>query len=327
MKILMIWEMDSDLVHLHHLRMVADSLRRSVQGVHITLAVSQPYPAGAVSWADTVFATSGVKLKHEVRNPGVLGHLANLGWVGVEMRQTVFRQWASLLRTVKPDLVVCESAPGALLATTLHEIPCISSSNGYGQVACNDMGANEDYPEFQDWLWRITGLSYAQLLARPGLVFCPRSVDVERPGLVVHVNPCQWPWEPHPEIASGVILTTHTEDEELLGAIKASGCRRNQLAPFAAIRNSQVRLVVGNYDPYSFSMAASMGCAYLGARNPHSRDKEVSERIAGAKRTITQEELTLASSFLGELALVNPPESFCDLDLAIQLTTRSIAGR
>lgn len=283
MKILFTWELGSSPVHLHHIQVLASALRGAVPGCHLTLACTQPLSAAQTHAFDEVFVTNRLQFKHNNESTGTLSALSQLGWTAPELRALAFSGWAQLYRQIKPDLIVAEASPGALLSAVLEEIPVIQSSNGQYQVSQDELALNEHFPEFQQWLWCLTGRTYAQLLSQPGIVFAPRKADLARPGMVFHVNPAQWPQEvAQLPSAQALIYGDHGTFSELHQVLAEDGISSFQTAVADPINTQAVKAVFGHFDPFSISVAVSCGALYFG-KDPQGRHEEFAQRCLAQK--------------------------------------------
>lgn len=318
MKILMTWEMDSDPIHLHHLRLIAHALRAKHPFCHIVLACTQALVASDMTGFDDVFVTSRIQFKHSNEATGVLANLSSLGWTAPDLRPMAFGAWSQLFREIKPDFIVAEASPGALLSAVLEGIPVIQSGNGQYQVTQDELVLNEHFPEFQAWLWRITGKTYAQLLSKPGLIFAPRSVDVARPGMVFNVNPSQWPHnEQTLEHPDALIYDSHERFSGVHHLLAESGLSSFRLDPGVAIGLDKVRLVIGAYDRFSVSLAAAVGALYMGTSLP-VKDALWAERCQAKKLAYPIGDLdSLGVMLQGIKRGVKKEGEFLDLDVAI----------
>ena len=283
MKILFTWELGSSPVHLHHMNIIAHALRRKVPGCKLVLASTQPLSASQALPFDEVFVTNRLQFKHSNDATGTLSALNHLGWTTPELRSLAFSGWAQLYRQQKPDLVITEASPGALLSAVLEGIPVIQSSNGQYQVSQEEQALNEHFPEFQQWLWCLTGRTYAQLLAQPGMVFAPRSADVTRPGMIFHVNPAQWTQE-YTQMPSvqALIYDDHGDFQELPRVLAEEGISSLRAGLTEAVNTVSVAAVFGHFDPYSVSVAVSCGALYFG-KTPSPKHEAFAERCLAQK--------------------------------------------
>lgn len=305
MKILMTWEMDSNNIHLHHLRLIAHGLRQRYENLHIILASTQPIQAADASWANEVFLTSRVQFKHEHGATGLLANLCQLGWVAPDLRPWAFTSWSQLFRETQPDLVIAEASPGALLSAVLEDIPVIQSSNGLYMTGKEDMIESDVFPEFQQWLWHLTGKSYGQLMNKPGLSFCPSTVDSEKPGLVFNVSPARWPWEEELPVFDEdvIILASPGELNETARQLAELGLTSRRIdqhrQPFTPSKN---QILIGRYDRYSISVAAQFGSLYLGCK-PLEKESGWAARCDAKKLSYRAESPDVMSMILSSIQL------------------------
>lgn len=284
MKILMAWELDSDISHIHHLRLISHYLREMIPDCHITLACTQSIEPEHKLYFDDIFVTNRIQLKHPSEATGVILGLSSLGWIAPDLRQPAFSSWSKLYKKVKPDLVIAESSPGAILSAILEEIPVIQSSNGKNQVTKEDLELNEYFPEFQIWLWSLIGQTYAQALNKPGLVFCPKSIDDERSGLIFNVNPAKWPWEDTPRGSQEAVIYSNVDGsggsysdingaEGIQKTLAENGITSIIVNKIDPVNTDHTKLIIGGFDKFSMSLAASIGAPYLGL-NSNNRVSE-----------------------------------------------------
>jgi hypothetical protein len=282
MKILFTWEMGSSSIHLHHIKLLAHALRRNRPGCKLMLASTQALTPENAQGFDEVYVTSRLHFKHASEATGTLSALSQLGWTAPDLRQTAFSNWAQLYRQINPDVVIAEASPGACLSAVLEGIPVIQTSNGNYQVSQDELSLNEHFPEFQSWLWCLTGRTYAQLLSQPGIVFAPRAADVSRPGLVFHANPAQWlnaPQEPHAQV---LIFDDQGEYLELPHLLAEDGISSLKTSGHSPLDLTGVAAVFGHFDPYSVSVAITAGALYLG-RNPQGKHSDFAQRCISQK--------------------------------------------
>lgn len=282
MKILFTWEMGSSSIHLHHIRLLAHALRLSKPGCKLMLASTQALTPENTQGFDEVYVTSRLQFKHASEASGTLAALSQLGWTAPDLRQTAFSNWAQLYRQINPDMVIAEASPGACLSAVLEGIPVMQTSNGHYQVSQDELSLNEHFPEFQSWLWCLTGRTYAQLLSQPGIVFAPRSADVIRPGLVFHANPAQWVTAPQEPQAQVLIFDDQGDYTDLPHILAEDGISSLKTSGHSPIDLTSVTAVFGHFDPYSVSVAITAGALYLG-KNPQGKHSDFAQRCISQK--------------------------------------------
>ncbi len=89
--------------------------------------------------------------------------LHNIGFSSVETLRTLTRAWRTIFGLARPDTVLCDHSPTALLAASLDGIPTATIGTGFCCPPCD----GESLPELRPWMKR-------QELA-PSLVFDPEA--------------------------------------------------------------------------------------------------------------------------------------------------------
>jgi len=283
MKILFTWELGTSPVHLHHIKLLARALRDAKPGSRLILASTQPLAPEHALYFDEVFVTNRLQFKHSTEATGTLAALSHLGWTAPELRALAFSGWAQLYRQIKPNLVIAEASPGALLSAVLEGIPAIQSSNGHYQVSQDELALNEHFPEFQQWLWCLTGRTYAQLLSQPGVVFAPRSSDLARPGMVFNVSPViSGHYDGSLPSAPALIYDEHESFAGLHQVLAEDGISSLRATVAEPVNTQLVKAVFGHFDPYSVSVAISCGALYFG-KDPQPRHADFAKRCLAQK--------------------------------------------
>lgn len=324
MKILMTWEMGADTAHLDHLKLMAIALRQREERVHITLATTQALPKDSARWADDIYVTGRVQLKHPASSAGIMQHLHQLGWTSPDLRQSIFSTWSQIFNHVKPEVVIAEASPGALLTAILHEIPVIQTGYGSFLLSDIDMVEHGDFPEFQQWLWSLTGRRLGALMNKPGLSFLPPGTDLKRPSLIMSVNPAVWP----------DISDLPLYDEDVLW--RFCGQNQNEIGPLLAqlgYSSRQIGLVdpcqlrpgqfmMGRYETLSICQAYASGSLYLGL-TPEIKNEQVALKCDIKKisyRIDNEEELSMILDSAKSRRGLQPlrSDTFIEMDVALK---------
>jgi UDP:flavonoid glycosyltransferase YjiC (YdhE family) len=131
-RILCAWEFGGDLGHIRRLLPIARELRRlghEAAFVFLDLARLGPYAAEGFEW----FQAPHMRLPPK-QNPSPLSPsdvLLNLGYADAAGLAGALMGWRSLFGLWQPDLVVCDYAPGALLAARMRATPTVAVGNGF----------------------------------------------------------------------------------------------------------------------------------------------------------------------------------------------------
>jgi UDP:flavonoid glycosyltransferase YjiC (YdhE family) len=133
-RFLLAWELGSGYGHLARLLPIAEALRR--RGHDPVLALRD------LQHGRLVFAATGwPMLQAPVRRgpvpkgpgldtyPGILIHRGGYG--DADSLATVLRAWLDLLAQVRPDLLVADFSPTAVLAARAHGLPCVAVGSSY----------------------------------------------------------------------------------------------------------------------------------------------------------------------------------------------------
>ncbi|MGE5626138.1 MAG: glycosyltransferase [Bacillota bacterium] len=131
-RILMTWELGGGYGHLAPLLSLARPLQRS--GHEVTFAVRD------VAAAEAVLGGSGIPYfpapaNFQLRAPTALHSypqiLLNTAFNDADDLRARVRAWQNLLALVKPDLLVCDHSPTALLAVRGRGLPCLLTGTGF----------------------------------------------------------------------------------------------------------------------------------------------------------------------------------------------------
>src|SRR4051812_18935343 len=118
--VLMVWELGGGLGHVMQLAPLARSLIGCGHAVFASLRdlsrVDGAFGRGAVSLLPAPWKVA--TLPNPVRPPLSLAHiLHNLGWADDAELRSLCEAWRTIYRLVRPDVVVFDHAPTALLAS------------------------------------------------------------------------------------------------------------------------------------------------------------------------------------------------------------------
>ncbi len=137
MRVLLAWELGDNFGHVGTLLHIAEALQN--RGCDVTLALQNLAGAGSLL-AHTnirIMAAPYARVKPKVR-PAESGHvityaddIRNCGYEDEEELAALIRGWDGLYDSVKPDILVVNSAPTALLASKGRVFKTISVGSGY----------------------------------------------------------------------------------------------------------------------------------------------------------------------------------------------------
>src|SRR5215207_9183305 len=117
--ILLAWELGGGSGHLMQLMPIARSLARRGHRVHAALRDLSKAPAvfgpGVVRFLQAPYKSSPPRI--EMRRPKTMAHIFhNTGFADVDELAALCEAWRGLFDLVRPDLILCDHSPTALLA-------------------------------------------------------------------------------------------------------------------------------------------------------------------------------------------------------------------
>ena len=132
-RILLAWEIGASLGHVARLTPLARRLQR--RGDHVDLAVRDPRALLAATARSPMAGHAAPHLHADLRaRPASLNYADTLmrnGYHDALAVRRLIEEWTELIDDVRPDLVVLEHAPGALLAASLRGLPRIVIGSGF----------------------------------------------------------------------------------------------------------------------------------------------------------------------------------------------------
>lgn len=133
MKVLLTWELGLNYGHLTRLLPVAQRLK--AQGDSVLAAVRDLHAASVV------FRPAGIPFLQAPHLPGglTLGHrasgyadiLLSQGWADREALAGLVEAWVNLFRLTRPDRLILDYSPTAMLAARIARIPAVLVGNGF----------------------------------------------------------------------------------------------------------------------------------------------------------------------------------------------------
>ena len=132
-RILLCWEMGSNLGHLSRLLPLGRRLRargHSVLAAVRDLASAGPIlgPAG-IPFVQAPFTSVAARTSTQPANYADI--LRHTGWADAPQLWSVTQAWVNLLRLFAPDLAVLDHSPTALLAARCEQTPCVLIGTGF----------------------------------------------------------------------------------------------------------------------------------------------------------------------------------------------------
>ena len=141
--ILLTWELGGGLGHLVNLKPFADDL--SHRGHQVFAALRDSSRIGQVFTADKLILVEAPVLRRRLAShlerPRTFAQiLHNCGFGELPVLQSLVSAWVKLLRRVKPDLLVLDHSPAALLATRLLQLPrCLVGTGFFTPPLCSPL--------------------------------------------------------------------------------------------------------------------------------------------------------------------------------------------
>lgn len=132
--ILLAWELGAGMGHLTTLRPIGHAL--ALRGHRVVAAVRDlTRVRGIFAGTDISYIPAPVyprKGKGPVEDPLSFAHLlANIGFTHQNALETILSAWGTLIECVRPDMVVAEHSPTALLALRDLQIPRVAVGTGF----------------------------------------------------------------------------------------------------------------------------------------------------------------------------------------------------
>jgi|ERR1035437_5060561 UDP:flavonoid glycosyltransferase YjiC (YdhE family) len=147
-KILMTWELGEKLGHIDRLLVIAKELRSHGHEVIFSLKdLSLAYER--ITLDGFMMIQSPIKPSHLVSQfqfCNYSGILAFAGWDNPTCLAGLISGWLSMFALVKPDLIICDHSPTAILAARGTTIPVCAIGNSFEIPPCNDY-----FPSFDFW--------------------------------------------------------------------------------------------------------------------------------------------------------------------------------
>ena len=146
-RVLCVWEFGGDLGHVRRLVPIARELR--AMGHEITLAFrDSAFVENARAEGFETFIAPLLNAKREV-NPSPLNFcdvLLNLGFQEPRGVAGALRAWESMIEMLRPDVIVADYAPTALIAASFAKIPSVTVGTGFSVPAFGD-----PIPDLRPW--------------------------------------------------------------------------------------------------------------------------------------------------------------------------------
>lgn len=132
-RILLTWELGLNLGHLARLLPIATRLQ--ARGHSVLVAVREVPAAAAVLGPVGIPFVQAPHLPHGLPLPGRASGYADIllsqGWSDAQVLWGLTQNWHNLLRMFRPETVVVDYSPTALLATQIAAIPTVLIGNGF----------------------------------------------------------------------------------------------------------------------------------------------------------------------------------------------------
>lgn len=147
-RVLMAWELGANMGHLDRMLLTARVLRR--RGHEVVFALKDLSRAhGRVVGEGFTVMQSPIWLPRMARPPGLVNFsavLASAGWLDPGGLAGLLSGWRTLFDLCRPDLLVCDHAPTAMLAARACPFPVAAVGNGFEVPAFGDV-----FPALHYW--------------------------------------------------------------------------------------------------------------------------------------------------------------------------------
>jgi UDP:flavonoid glycosyltransferase YjiC (YdhE family) len=148
-RILMVWELGSGMGHMDRMLVIARALRERHHDVRFALRdLSRAH--SRIAAEGFMMMQTPVWLPH-MGNPPRLGNysaiLASAGWLSPPGLAGLIVGWRSLFSLIKPDLIICDHAPTALLAARGQDFLTLAVGNSFEVPPVGD-----HFPPMAYWL-------------------------------------------------------------------------------------------------------------------------------------------------------------------------------
>lgn len=143
---LMAWELGANLGHLMHLLPIADCLR--TRGHEVKFCVPA-HPSAEVMLRERAYSYvvapkfDATPMRHFVSYASVLQYA---GFADFERLSRIVGEWRSLYETIKPDIVIADHAPHAVLAARISAVPVYLVGSGFSIPP-----SFTPFPPFRTW--------------------------------------------------------------------------------------------------------------------------------------------------------------------------------
>jgi UDP:flavonoid glycosyltransferase YjiC (YdhE family) len=147
-RVLMAWELGANMGHLDRMLLTARVLRR--RGHEVVFALKDLSRAhGRVVGEGFAVMQAPIWLPRMARPPGLVNFsavLASAGWLDPGGLAGLLSGWRTLFDLCRPDLLVCDHAPTAMLAARACRFPVAAVGNGFEVPAFGDV-----FPALHYW--------------------------------------------------------------------------------------------------------------------------------------------------------------------------------